>query len=118
MNRVLQAAARAWEFLRDLNTVLRPCRFSAIVVAAGAALLFSAQGLEFTVRLPGEGLEKILWFYACVFLWAFQSWHWARLVLDVTFGADRNAPLAFARSERLRPLIVHTPRVIAAGSYL
>jgi hypothetical protein len=118
MNWVLQTSARVWEFLCDANTVLRPCRFSAIVVAAGAALLFSSQGLEFTVRLPAEGPGKILSFYGCVFLWAFQSWYWARLVLDVTFGADRNAPLTHARSERLRGLIVHTPRVMAAGSYL
>ena len=118
MKWLLQISARVWEFLRDVNTVLRPCRFSAIVVAAGAALLFSSQGLEFTVRLPGEGPAKILWFYVCVFLWAFQSWYWARLVLDVTFGADRNAPLAHARFERLRRLIKHTPRVLAAGSYL
>ena len=118
MNWLLQTSARVWEFLRDVNTVLRPCRFSAIVVAAGAALLFSSQGLEFTVRLPGEGPAKILWFYVCVFLWAFQSWYWARLLLDVTFGADRNAPLAHARFQRLRRLIKHTPRVLAAGSYL
>lgn len=51
MKWVLRTSARVWEFLRDANTVLRPCRFSAIVVAAGAALLFSSQGLEFTVRL-------------------------------------------------------------------
>ena len=118
MKRLLEMSARTWECLHDIVTVLRPCRFSAIVVAAGAALLFSSQGLEFTVRLPAEGAGKIFWFYACVFLWAFQSWYWARLVLDVTFGADRNAPLAHARSERLRGLIVHTPRVMAAGSYL
>jgi len=118
MKRVLETAARTWQYLRDVVTVLRPCRFSAIVVAAGAALLLSSQGLEFTVRLPTEGPGKVLWFYACVFLWAFQSWYWARLILDVTFGADRSAPLAHARSERLRPLIKHTPRVLAAGSYL
>ena len=118
MNWMLRTSARVWEFVRDANTVLLPCRFSAVVVAAGAALLFSSQGLEFTVRLPAEGPGKILSFYGCVFLWAFQSWYWARLVLDVTFGADRNAPLAYSRSQRLRALIVHTPRVMAAGSYL
>jgi len=118
MKWLLESSARIWEYLRDTVTIVRPCRFSAIVVAAGAALLLSAQGLEFTVRLPAAGPGKILWFYVCVFLWAFQSWYWARLMLDVTFGADRSAPLAHVRSPRLRRLIVHTPRVLAAGSYL
>jgi len=117
MNRVLEGLARAWQFIRDVVTVLRPCRFSALVVTAGAALLFSGQGQEFTVRLPAEGLGKTLWFDLCVFLWAFQSWYWARLLLDLTFG-DRDAPLAHPRPGRIRAIIVHTPRIIAAGSYL
>ena len=117
MDRLLEICARLWQFLRDLVTVLRPCRFSALVVAAGAALLLSAQGVEFTVRLPSESLAKTAWFDACVFLWAFQSWYWARLLLDLTFG-DRDAPLAHPRAARLKKMIVHAPRVVAAGSYL
>jgi len=115
MKRLLETFAKSWQYLHDLATVLRPCRFSAIVVAAGAALLLSAQGLEFTVRLPAEGLGKVLWFWVCVFLWSFQSWYWARLMLDLTFG-DRNAPPP--EFKRLLPLIKHTPRVLAAGGYL
>ncbi len=52
-----------------------------------------------------------------MFLWAFQSWYWARLLLDLTFG-DRDAPLAHPRAGRLRTIIIETPRVLAAGSYL
>ena len=115
MKRLLEIFAKSWQCLRDLVTILRPCRFSAIVVAAGAALLLSAQGLEFTVRLPAEGPGKIFWFYACVFLWAFQSWYWARLMLDMTFG-DRDA--LPPELKRLLSFIKHTPRVLAAGSYL
>src|SRR5258706_108838 len=115
MTRLLEIFAKSWQCLRDLATILRPCRFSAIVVSAGAALLLSAQGLEFTVRLPAEGPGKIFWFYVCVFLWAFQSWYWARLMLDLTFG-DRDAPPP--QLKRLLPFIKHTPRVLAAGSYL
>ena len=117
MNRVLEAFAKAWQLARDVVTVLRPCRFSALVVAAGAALLLSGQGLEFTVRLPSEGLGKTLWFDVCVFLWAFQSWYWARLLRDLTFG-DRDGPLAHPRAGRIKAIIVETPRVLAAGSYL
>src|SRR5258706_15469626 len=115
MKRLLEIFAKSWQCLRDLATILRPCRFSAIMVSAGAALLLSAQGLEFTVRLPAEGPVKIFWFYVCVFLWSFQSWYWARLLLDLTFG-DRDAPPP--EFKRLLPFIKHTPRVLAAGSYL
>jgi hypothetical protein len=117
VNAALEKIARLWQFARDVVTILRPCRFSALVVAAGAALMLSGQGLEFTVRLPSEGLGKAAWFDLCVFLWAFQSWYWARLVLDLTFG-DRNAPLAHPRAGRLKAIIIQTPRLLAAGSYL
>jgi hypothetical protein len=117
MKLLLDACARLWQFLRDIVTVLRPCRFSALVVAAGVALLLSGQGLEFTVRLPAEGAGKTFWFHACVFLWAFQSWFWARLILDLTFG-DRDAALVHPRADRLKAIIRQTPRVLAAGSYL
>src|SRR5260221_4932073 len=115
MKRLLEIFAKSWQCLRDLATILRPCRFSAIMVSAGAALLLSAQGLEFTVRLPAEGPVKIFWFYVCVFLWSFQRWYWGRMMLDLTFG-DQDAPPP--ELERLLPLIKHTPRVLAAGSYL
>ena len=117
MNRILEKLAEMWQFARDVLTILRPCRFSALVVAAGAALMLSGQGLEFTVRLPSEGLGKAVWFDACVFLWAFQSWYWARLVLDLTFG-DRDTPLAHPRAGRMKAVIIQTPRLLAAGSYL
>ena len=105
---MLEIVAKGWQFVRDVVTVVRPCRFSALVVAAGAALLLSGQGIEFTVRLPSESLGKAVWFDVCVFLWAFQSWYWARLVLDLTFG-DRNVPLAHPRADRLKAIITHAP---------
>ena len=43
MNGILVACARAWQFLRDVVIILRPCRFSVLVVAAGVALLLSDQ---------------------------------------------------------------------------
>jgi hypothetical protein len=118
MKRLLAACARLWQFLRDCAAVLRPCRFSALVVIAGAALLLSDQGQEFTVRLPSEGAAKVVWFYLCVFLWAFQSWYWARLVLDLVFGVERGADLVHPRVETLRTIIVRTPRWLAMGGYL
>ena len=117
MKGALAAIAFAWQFLRDVVVVLRPCRFSALVVAAGAILLLTGQGQELTVRLPSEGPGKVAWFYACVFLWAFQSWYWARLVLDLIFGLNRGADLEHPRIERMKTIIVRTPRWLAMGGY-
>jgi hypothetical protein len=116
--RLLAVPAVFWAWLRDVATVARPCRFSAFIVLAGALLLLSPQGRELTVRLPSESLWKVFWFDACVFLWAFQSWYWARVILDMTFGPDRGASLVHPRHDRIRRLIVRTPRVIAVSSYI
>src|SRR5260221_13090371 len=107
MNRLLEIFAKSWQCLRDVVTVLIPCRFSAIVVAAGAALLLSAQGLEFTVRLPAEGLGKVVWFWVCVFLWSFQSWYWARLMLDQPF-AHRNSDQRHEEYKSMLRLFTYT----------
>ena len=65
-------------------------------------------------RLLAQG-----WFQLAVFLWAFESWYWSRLMLDVTYGLDRrrNAlgvlfPLHEAWTIR------NGPRVIAAAAYV
>ena len=118
MKRILRNLAEAWAWLRDLEAVLGPCRFSVVVVIGGAALLLSPQGLELTVRLPTEGWGKAFWFNFCVFLWAFQSWYWARVILYMTFGPDRGAKLAHPRASRIRRFIEWTPRYIAVASYL
>ena len=117
LDRLLATFAAWWERLRDAALVLRPCRVSAAVVLAGAALLASPQGQELTVRLPSEALAKSFWFQVCVFLWAFQSWYWSRIILDAIFGADRNADLVHPRAPRIRALIAWIPRLIAVTSY-
>jgi hypothetical protein len=116
-NALPRGLAWAWTWLRDAEAVLHPCRVSAVVVLAGALLLFSPQGQEFTIRLPSEGLGKSAWFQAAVLLWALQTWYWARLALDITFGRDRGASLAHARLARIQALIRRIPRAIAVFSY-
>jgi hypothetical protein len=115
---MLKVFAEIWGYLRDLAMVARPCRMSVFVVLAGGILLLATpQGSELTVRLPTEGLGKIVWFNVCVFLWAFQSWYWSRIVLDVTFGLQRGADLDHPRRERIHRLIVRLPRAIAIAAY-
>jgi hypothetical protein len=117
---LLTLIARLWAFLRDLGSVVKACRFSAFVVLAGGALLLAIpQGRELTVRLADQGsFWKVLLFYVCVFVWAFQSWYWARFILDAVFGIDRQVDAAsHPRSIRIGFLINHLPRVIALLAY-
>jgi hypothetical protein len=120
MNWVLRVTAEAWQWMRDIGAVLRPCRFSVLVVIAGAALLASPQGREVTVGISSEHARgwTVAAFHLAVFLWAFQSWYWARVTLDFAFGPDRGARLEHPRSARIQTYIRRAPRVIAAATYL
>lgn len=114
MNGLLTSTAKLWAFLRDVGMVLRPCRFSILVVVAGAALLASPQGREVTIGVSAEAARwwTVAAFHISVFLWAFQSWYWARVTLDFACGPDRGAGLA------LRRYIDLAPRVIASLTYV
>jgi hypothetical protein len=112
--------ARSWQTLREVVTVLHPCRFSVFMVLAGGALLFaSPQGRELAVGLPGAPLLAQVAFHLAVFLWAFESWYWSRLMLDVINGLDRQRN---ALGMRFPPheawTIRNGPRVIAAAAYV
>jgi hypothetical protein len=86
---------KLWEGSRKLNAVLRPCRFSLFVIAAGGAfLLLTPQGSEVAVRLPDEPFWwRGLLFHLCVFIWAFESWYWVRVLLHILFSEDRRQNL-------------------------
>lgn len=113
--------ARLWRAIREVAELLRPTRFSIFVVVAGAALLLmNAQGREIAVGLVDA---PVLWagvaFHVCVFLWAFESWYWARLMMEMALGADRTLD---PEGKRYRPCAAwvkqHCPRIIAAAAYL
>ncbi|MGB5669803.1 MAG: hypothetical protein WBM71_04535, partial [Sedimenticolaceae bacterium] len=68
--------AGLWRGLSEIGELLRPARFSILVVLAGAALLLvNAQGREIAVGLVDA---PVFWagiaFHVSVFLWAFESW--------------------------------------------
>ena len=113
--------AYLWRALREIADLLRPCRFSILVVVAGAALLLlSAQGREVAVGLVNApALWQGIAFHVSFFLWAFQSWYWARLMLMTVHGADRTRD---PDGRPYRPheawVKAHGPRVIAATAYL
>jgi len=110
------ALAWAWQRVRDVGAIVHPCRFSVFVVVAGGALLLAtAQGRELAVGLPEGGFfGGGLAFHACVLFWAFQSWYWSRLQLDVTFGLDRGGD---SYPSHAVWTLRETPRAIALAAY-
>jgi hypothetical protein len=84
----LYSCGRGWEFLKDFWSVLRPMRFCVLVwVAISLLIIFIPQGqdallslLEDTVVATWAGLADTVAFAALAFLWAFQTFYWARFV--------------------------------------
>ena len=114
------AFGRAWEIVRDISAVLHPPRFSVFMVLAGGALLLAnEQGRDLAVGLVGGDLfPNGLAFHACGVLWAFQSWYWSRLMLDVTYGLNREKDAAGVRYPPYAAwLLRHTPHAIALAAY-
>lgn len=110
-----------WEGWRELVAVLHPCRFSLFVIVAGAAiLLLSPQGAEVAVRLPDEPFWwRGLFFHLCVFVWAFESWYWARVLLHILFSQDRRQNLQGQTLSRWQQTCVdHAPRLLALFAYV
>jgi hypothetical protein len=111
--------ARAWQAAREVGTVLHACRFSLFMVLAGGTLMFaSSQGRDLAVGLTGAPLLAQVAFQFAVLLWAFESWYWSRLLLDVTYGLDRRRPALGARPYPEAWTIRNAPRVIGAGAYV
>lgn len=112
--------ARLWRAMREIANLLRPCRFSIIVVVAGAGLLLvTAQGREIAVGLVDSPIVFAgVAFHLCVFLWAFESWYWARLMMEVVHGADReHAPDGRPYRKHEAWVKRNGPRVIATLAY-
>ena len=113
--------ACAWSVIRDIVRFLHPCRFSIfVVVAGGALLLVNAQGREVAMGLVDS---HFFWtgiaFHFSVFLWAFESWYWARLMTDMVHGADRKMArdgTVYRRHEVF--FKAHGPRIISAAAYM
>src|SRR5262249_8760033 len=104
----------------DFIQVLQPCRFSALVIVSAGLLLISDQGHELSRRLGGEGApnRQTVLFFICVFLWAFQSWYFARLVLDAVFGLARTVKFGDPqREKRVSRMIRHLPRLLALAAF-
>src|SRR5262249_24166564 len=95
-----------WSWVHDFVQVLKPARFSALVVVAAGLLLFTPQGGGLTRRLGlssgGVGLCETIWFFICVIFWALQSWFWARLMIDAVYGLKREVTLGDDQERKRR----------------
>ena len=84
----LSQLGRAWELFKDFWSVLRPMRFCVLVwIAISSLIIIVPQSqdallalLEDTVAATPAGLADAALFAALVFLWAFQTFYWARFV--------------------------------------
>ena len=84
----LSLLGRVWELFKDFWSVLRPMRFCVLVwIAISSLIIIVPQSqdallalLEDTVAATRAGLADAAVFAALVFLWAFQTFYWARFV--------------------------------------
>ena len=85
--------AALWRMVHAALLVLKPARFSLMMVAVGLAFLFVAdQGLD-TLRDFAEqkvqmrhDASQTLAFWLGAFLWAYGSWYWARVLYKIRLG--------------------------------
>lgn len=106
--------------MSDLFEVLRPCRYSILIVVIGVfSFLVVPQGQDVLRRLAEWGgsvqeawppLGAIAVLLAAVISWALSSWYWARVIL---YLRDPDSAPDTARQARFR---VWVPRLIGAAA--
>jgi len=112
VHRLFLPLHRSWLWLREWALVLKPCRFSLLMVAA--ILLFvigTPQGQDvmraLAARQVGHSDEwQRFFFCASAFAWAVYAWYWARVMLYLEFP---NVPKNLVR---LRAFRTWVPRLI------
>ena len=112
VNRLFAPLLRAWLWLREWALVLKPCRFSLLMVAAVLLFLIGTpQGQDVLRALAArESGHNDEWqrgfFFASALAWSIYAWYWARVMLYLEFP---NVPKNLARLRRFRTWV---PRLI------
>jgi predicted acylesterase/phospholipase RssA len=118
--KILHFLKNAWEWLKDLAAVFKPCRFSAIML--GLVLLF------FLFTEPGEDLLRSLAelerkalithviFFCAMIIWALNAWYWARVMLRFRFDEPEDDDPD--REKRRLAMRKHVPRVLGVLAFL
>lgn len=101
------------DWLHTWTGVIKPCRFSLIMVAAGAFfLLLVPQGQDLlrglAERIAGTTANNYLrlFFFLSALFWTVSAWYWSRVMLFLKFpGVPSNIP-------RFHPFRTKAPRII------
>lgn len=104
----------AWEGMKDIFSILKPCRFSvATLVVVSAFLIWVPQGQE-ALRGLGEGASYLrrAYFTAFGLLWALLTWYSARTMLRIRF---HDTPEDSPRIIRLRKWV---PRILGTSAVM
>ncbi|HGZ71315.1 MAG TPA: hypothetical protein ENK74_07915 [Nitratifractor sp.] len=105
-----------WEFLKEFNRLLQPCRFSVFVLIAVALLLIlSDQGQDvlrtITEKEPKSYVAILLLFLALLF-WGINSWYWARVMLRFDFSDGVESQASSKSSEWAKKFRIYIPRIL------
>ena len=87
-NGLIYTAGRWWELVKDYWDILRPMRFCVLVlIAVSILIIFVPQSQDALLALFEDvftgslaGIANLAAFAALAFLWAFQTFYWARFV--------------------------------------
>ena len=108
-----------WGWLLDLWLVLKPCRFSVISLIVGFVFFgLAPQGIDILRAMSETGSGdafNLLFFYACIWLWALSIWYWARHMLRFE-QIYRNAT-ATANTARAARMVEEVPRILGALAF-
>ena len=116
-----------WETIKDISLILKPCRFSIILLIAILAFFILADQGQDVLRALTEqentSYSRVFWFYLALFLWAINTWYWARVMLRFNFDkhdkytADCH-PLSEQQKQRRIRIRQYLPRFLGTFAFL
>ncbi len=116
-----------WEAIKDISLILKPCRFSIILLIAILAFFILADQGQDVLRALTEqentSYSRVIWFYLALFLWGINTWYWARVMLRFNFDkhdkytADCH-PLSEQQKQRRIRIRQYLPRFLGTFAFL
>lgn len=125
-NSVFNQLLRFWEFIKDIGLILKPCRFSIILLLVVMAFFILADQGQDVLRALTEKestpYSLILWFFLALFLWAINTWYWARIMLRFNFDkldnyTDDCHPLSTIQIRRRFKIRQYLPRFLGTFAF-
>lgn len=118
---IVAALVFVWGIWGEIVTLLYPCRFSVLVVAAGGfVLLATGPGGEVVAGFRGRAWDdtEFLLFQAALLIWALNSWFWARYALGQLYPELIDPPTdGDAAAWRKHWLWYAVPRALGVAAY-